>query len=94
MKRKKQDQWKHFVGKVDEKKKDILQKQSPGRFLQERCSKIFAKVTGKHVYQGAFFLKKSLRMQACNFIQKEAHACFFSCETFKTLQNSFFIVQP
>ena len=26
-----------------EKQKDILQKQSPGRFLQERCSKIFGK---------------------------------------------------
>ena len=47
------------------KKKDILQKQSPGRILQESSSKIFGKAYRKTRAQEPFF---KFGMQACKFI--------------------------
>ena len=45
-----------------EKQEDILQKQSFGRVLQERYSKIFGKAYRKTRVQEPFFLKKSFSM--------------------------------
>ena len=43
------------------KQKDILQKQSPGRVLQKKYSRIFGKFYGETPVQGPFY-KRSLRL--------------------------------
>ena len=45
------------------KKKDILQKQSPGRILQERYSKIFGKAYRKTRTQEPFFQIRDAGLQ-------------------------------
>ena len=57
-----------------EKQKDISQKQSPGRVLEERCSKIFGKAYRKTRVQEPF-LKNNFRMWACNFILRPEAFC-------------------
>ena len=64
-----------------------MQKQSPGRVLQERCSKIFGKAYKKTRVQETF-LKK------CQDVVLQLYLKRGSCIGFKTLQSSFFIVQP
>ena len=57
----------------------------------------FAKITGKHLYQSVFFIKKKALAQvfscgfckiSCNFIKKEA--LVFCCEFCKISKNIFF----
>ena len=75
-----------------EKQKDILQKQFPGRVLQERCSKIFNKAYRK-TRADEPFLKKYQDVGVQPYLKKGS--CIgFVLWNFKTLQNSFFIVQP
>ena len=51
----------------------------PDLFCKKGALEYLGELTGKHV--------------AWNFILKEADAKAFSCDMFKILQNSFFIVQ-
>ena len=76
-------------------KKNILQKESPGRVLQERCAKIFGKTYRKTREHEPF----SKNISGCwppIFFWKQPHAKVFFCDVFKTYQNSFFysIVDP
>ena len=75
-----------------EKQKDILQEQSPRRLLQEKCSKIFGKAYRKTREQEPFF-KKNQDIGLQIYLKRGSCIYFFFCEIFKTLQNSFFIVQ-
>ena len=65
----------------------------------------FTKFTGKHLCQSLYFnkvagqrpatlLKKRLRPEACNFINKETLAQVFSCEFCKISKNTFFHRTP
>ena len=64
------------------------QKQLPEVFYEKRCSKNFAKFTGKYLWQSLFFNK--VAGAACNFIKKETVAQVFFWEFCATFKNTFF----
>ena len=62
-----------------------------------RCSvkivvlKNFAKLTGKHLYQGLFF-NKVVGLRPANFIKKETLAQLFSCDFCEIFKSTFLTV--
>ena len=76
-----------------EKQKDILQTQSLRHVLQEKYSKVFGKAYRKTRVHEPFF-KKNQDVGLQLYLKRGSCIGFFSCEIFKTLQNSFFIVHP
>ena len=61
-----------------EKQEDILQKQSLGRVLQERCSEIFGKSYWKTRVQEPFFKKKVSGCRSATLFEKRLMHRFFS----------------
>ena len=60
-------------------------------FMKKSVLRIFAKFTGKHLYQSLFFNKVAdLRPKACNFIKKETLVPVLSCEFYEISKNTFF----
>ena len=70
------------------RQKDILQKESPGRVLQERCSKILGKTHRKTLVQEPFS-KNVPGCRPATLFEKRLMQKFFFCDIFKTLPNSF-----
>ena len=59
--------------------------------MKKSVLRIFAKFTGKHLYQSLFFNKVAdLRPKACNFIKKETLVPVLSCEFYEISKNTFF----
>ena len=58
----------------------------PEVFCKKGVLRNFVKFTGKHLCQSLF----SIKIQACNFIKKEALALMFSCSFCEISQNTFF----
>ena len=66
-----------FDGGWREKQNDILQKESPGRVLQERCSKIFGKTYWKTRAQRLFSKEVSGYRPATLFEKRPMQRLFF-----------------
>ena len=75
-----------------EKQKDILQKQSPGRVLQERCSKIFGKAYRKISVQ-ELFLKKFQDVGLQLYLKRGSCIVFFLWN-FQNSSEQFFYSTP
>ena len=85
---KKQCQWYYFVTEVDvTDKKNILKKESPGRVLQEKCSKLFGKTFWKTRVQRHFSKKISGYKPATLFeerLMKRFSFCFLFYSILRT----------
>ena len=71
-----------------DKQKDILQKESPGRVLQEMCSKIFSKTYRKTRVQEPL-LKRVPGCKPATLIEKRLMRKFFSMISFKLFRTAF-----
>ena len=74
-----------------DKQKDILQKESTGRVLQERCSKIFDKTYWKTIVQRPFSKKFSGCRPAILFEERLMQKFSFS-DIFKTSEQLFYSI--
>ena len=74
-----------------DKQKDILQKESPGRVLQEKCSKIFGKTYWKIRVQRPFS-KNVSGCRPATLFEERLMQRFFFYDIFKTSEQLFYCI--